>query len=121
MATLKPLPKGEEVTDSITKHIDKRFLSSIDLIGQGEVAMVIDRVEHHANITYANGKKDEKVNLIYFVGTDKPLALNVTNIKSIVSLVGSNKVSDWKGKKIKLAVKKVKAFDEVKDAVRVIG
>ena len=117
---LKPVPKGEEITDSITKHLDKRFLSSIDLIGAGEVALTIDRVEHHKKIEYANGSSDENVNLLYFKETDKPLSLNVTNTKSIIYKLGTTKVSEWKGKKITLAAKKVKAFGKMQDAVRVI-
>ena len=61
--SLRPIPKGEQVKGSITKHMDKRFLSSIDLIGAGEVALTIDRVEHHDKIDYENGSKGENVNL----------------------------------------------------------
>lgn len=118
---LKPLPKGEIITDSITKHMDRRFLSSLDLVGAGDVKLTIDRVEHHDTIKYANGSKAENVNLLYFAGTDKPLALNATNIKAIVSITGTNKAGEWKGKIITLAVKKVDAFGKMTDAVRVVG
>jgi hypothetical protein len=118
---LKPVPKGEEITDNICKHMDRRFLSSLDLIGAGEVALTIDRVEHHNQIKYANGSNDSNVNLLYFSETEKPLALNTTNIKAIVAIIGSNKVSEWKGNKVKLTVKKVEAFGKMQDAVRIIG
>lgn len=118
---LAPIPKGTVITDSITKHIDKRFLSSIDLIGSGNVELTIDRVEHLDEIKYANGQKEKNVNLLYFKGSEKPLALNKTNIHAIVTILGTNKVSQWGGKKVKLAVKKVEAFGEIKDAVRVIA
>ena len=119
--TLKPIKKGEVVTGSICKAMDRRFLSSLDLIGMGEVELTIDRVEHHDKIEYANESSAENVNLIYFKGTDKPLALNVTNIKAIVYLLKSSKVSDWEGKKIKVVAKEVKAFGKIQSAVRVVG
>jgi hypothetical protein len=119
--SLKPISKGEVVTGSITKMMDRRFLSSLDLIGAGEVELVIDRVEHHKTMEYANGSKDENVNLLYFQGTDKPLALNVTNTKAIIYLLGTTKVKEWTGKTIKLAAQKVKAFGKTQDAVRVVG
>lgn len=121
MSKSKAIPKGTVIKDSITKHMDRRFISSIDLIGNGDVKMTIDRVEHLDGIEYANGNKDTNVNLLYFKETEKPLALNATNIKAIVSIMGSNKVADWEGKKIVLAVRKVQAFGSQKDAVRVIG
>lgn len=120
MAKKKDIPKGEEITDSITKYMDRRFLSSLDLMGVGDVVLTIDRVEHLDKIEYANGNTDTNVNLLYFVETPKPLTLNVTNIKSIVVNLGTNKVSDWKGKKIKLAVKKVSSYGKTVDAVRVV-
>lgn len=121
MAKDKTVPKGEVIVDSIAKHMDRRFLSSIDLIGSGEVSLTIDRVERLETIEYANGNTDSNVIMLYFKETSKPLTLNVTNIKAIVEITGTNKAGDWTGKKIKLAVKKVKAFGKLTDAVRVIG
>lgn len=118
---LKPVPQGKEITDNICKHMDRRFLSSLDLIGAGEVTLTVDRVEHLDLIEYANGNTEKDVNLIYFTETNKPLSLNATNIKAIISILGTNKVAEWKGKQIKLAAKKVKAFGKMQDAVRVVG
>lgn len=121
MAKLKDVPKGEEVVDNICNHMDRRFLSSIDLLGAGEVSLTIDRVEHLDSIEFANRNKDANVNLLYFAESKKPLSLNVTNIKAIVSILETNKVAEWKGKKIKVAAKKVKAFGKMQYAVRVVG
>ena len=115
----KPIPKGVEITDAITKHMDRRFLSSLDLVGLGEVEVTIDRVEKHAELEYLNGNKEANAKLLYFVGSDKPLKLCDTNIKAIITNLGTPKVSEWRGKKIRLKVEKVKAFGKVVDAVRV--
>ena len=117
----KPIDKGEEVLGSITKHMDRRFLSSLDLMGAGDVKLDIDRVEHLDKVTYANGNTSENVLLMYFVGTDKPLALNSTNIKAIIAILGTNQVKQWKGKSIVLAVKTVQAFGKQQPAVRVVS
>ena len=121
MAKDKGIPKGEVIVDSITKHMDRRFLSSLDLMGAGDVSLTIDRVEHLTSIEYANGNTDTNVIMIYFKESQKPLSLNVTNIKAIVAIAGTNKAGEWTGKKVKLAVKKVKAFGKMQDAVRVVG
>ena len=116
----KPIPKGVEITDAITKHMDRRFLSAIDLIGLGRVAVEIDRVEGHKKLDFLNGNSQEGALLMYFKGSDKPLSLCKTNIKAIILSTGSTKVEDWKGKKISLEVQNVKAFGKVQPAVRVV-
>jgi hypothetical protein len=117
MAT--PLPKGEEITGAITKHMDRRFLSSLDLVGLGAVEVTIDRVEKHAKLDYLNGNTDENAILAYFKGSDKPLKLCTTNINAIITNMGTPKAAEWHGRKITLKVEKVKAFGKMQDAVRV--
>lgn len=119
MAKLEPIPKGEVITDSITKHIDKRFLSSLDLMGAGVVTLTIDRVEKLAELKYGTGETDKNAILIYFKETPKPLKLCKTNIKNIVFKLGSTKPTDWTGKKIDLEVKTVQSFGKQVPAVRV--
>jgi hypothetical protein len=116
---IKPIPKGEVITDVITKHIDKNYLSSLDLMGSGPIGLTIDRVEKHALLTYNNGNTDENAILIYFKETPKPLKLCKTNISLIVMSVGSAKVADWIGKKITLEVQKIQSFGKTRPAVRV--
>jgi hypothetical protein len=118
--SLKEIEKGKEITGNIIKELDKRFLSSLDLIGHSEITLTIDRVEKHDLIKYENGNTDKNVLLLYFVETPKPLKLVKTNIAVICQRLKTNKVADWKGKKIKLVAKEVKAFGEMKLAVRVI-
>lgn len=120
MGDLKPIPKGELIEDAITKHMDRRFLSSLDLIGCGAIELTIDRVEKHARLEYGTGNTDENVMLIYFKENPaKPLKLCKTNIALIIMSLGSTKVSDWAGKKIRLEVQKVQAFGKTRPAVRV--
>ena len=49
----------------------------------------------------------------------KPMVANATNLKAIASMAASNFIEDWIGMQITLTVKKVKAFGEMHDAIRV--
>ena len=64
-----------------------------------------------------NGK--EECTVAYFVEDIKPLILNKTNGSMIAKVWGTPYIEDWAGKKITLKVKKISAFGEMVDAVRV--
>ena len=63
------------------------------------------------------GKK--KALALRFKELDLPMVLNVTNSETIASVVGSDRLADWIGKKIIVGTSKVKAFGKVHDAIRV--
>ena len=63
------------------------------------------------------GKK--KALALRFEELDLPMVLNVTNSETIAAVVGSDRLSDWIGKKIIVGTSKVKAFGKVHDAIRV--
>lgn len=54
-----------------------------------------------------------------FEELDLPMVLNVTNSETIASVVGSDRLADWIGRKIVVGSSKVKAFGKVYDAIRV--
>ena len=103
----KPLPKGKQVDGDITQALDSRFLNSVVLQGAMEkkgtdfITVEIDRIEFHDVLKYENGQKAVDAYLLYFKGSDKPLKLNSTNIKRIVTLHGTIG-KNWHGKKIML-------------------
>lgn len=66
-----------------------------------------------------NERGSEECTVAHFAEDVKPLILNVTNCKMISKLIGSPFVEDWPGKKISLKVKKISAFGDMVDAVRV--
>ena len=49
----------------------------------------------------------------------KPMVANATNLKMISKVLNSVYIEDWVGKAIELTTKKVKAFGEIHDAIRV--
>ena len=116
---MKPIPQGQLIEDAITKHLDRNYLSSLDLAGHGKVEMTIDRIEKHAKLLYNNGNSEDNAILCYFKETPKPLKLCKTNIAMIIQLVGTNIVKEWAGKKIKMEVQIVKSFGKTTPAVMV--
>ena len=62
---------------------------------------------------------DEAEIIVSFVEPFKPMIINATNAKMIAKISGSNYIEDWKGKQFYIVVKKVKAFGDVVDALRI--
>ena len=104
-----PIPKGTPVDGDMTAALDPRFLNALVLqgalekTGKPELEVTMDRVEFHESLKYENGQTDADVYLLYFKGTDKPLKLNATNIKAIISHHGTIG-KGWNGKKIALHI-----------------
>lgn len=114
----EPIPQGEELTGSITKHLDKRFFGSIDLVGHKELVVTIKRVELHPKIKFENGKTEKNIKMIYFEETEKPLVIRDVHIKQLVHALGSGTVGKWKGRKIAMYALKGTWFGVEQYAVR---
>ena len=67
----------------------------------------------------SNGEKKEECLVIHFEENEKPWIVNKTNGEMITKVWGTPYTEDWIGKRITLKVKKVKAFGDMVDAVRV--
>jgi hypothetical protein len=74
--------------------LDKEFLYHFDLDGR-DVSVCIDRVTP-GEVPGENGKKSRKP-LVYFKNKNKPLALNITNIRTIAAITGSFDSARWVG------------------------
>lgn len=118
---IEEIPGGKDIDGAITKHMDRRFLSSIDLAGQGDFIVTIESCKVYELLTYKNGNSEKKAKVMYFKGISRPLVLNVTNITSIIRLLKSNNVKDWIGKKITLYVEEGRYFGKEGFAVRIKG
>jgi len=81
-----------------------------------ELTVTIDRITSEM-IANTDGKKESCV--VAHLKGQKPMVLNATNLKSITKVLGTPYVEQWAGRQITLYVKKVKAFGDVVDALRV--
>jgi len=115
----KPVPEGREITGSVAKEMDSRFLNRRFFMGQGTIPLTIERVEKVDELKYENGTKDKDVILAYFKETPLPLKLCNTNIDSIIMVTGTGKVSEWKGMQIGFHNVEGNWFNKIQFAVRV--
>jgi hypothetical protein len=83
-----------------------------------EKTVTIKEVKREMVFNPSNNGKEE-CTVAYFVEDVKPLILNTTNCKAIAKVWGTPYIEDWTGRKITLKVKKISAFGEMVDAVRV--
>ena len=83
-----------------------------------EKTVTIKEVKREMVFNPSNNGKEE-CTVAYFVEDVKPLILNTTNCKAIAKVWGTPYIEDWSGHKITLKVKKISAFGEMVDAVRV--
>ncbi len=98
------------------KLTSPNYLGSWDFQPQEEKTVTIKEVKREI-VTNQNGK--EECTVAYFVENIKPLILNKTNAGMISKVWGTPFIEDWAGRKIILKVKKISAFGEMVDAVRV--
>lgn len=66
-----------------------------------------------------DGKGGQDECVVISLKEAKPLIANSTNLKTISSIYG-NYIEDWAGQKIKVTVKRIKAFGDFHDALRVV-
>ena len=92
---------SERLTGDFHKALDKQWLGHWDCPAGGLDDLVVT-IDHFAKseVTGTNGSKDKK-NICYFYEC-KPLICNVTNMKMIAKVLGSNNFEDWEGKQIAL-------------------
>ena len=84
---------------------------------QGEERTVTINRTCNEEVMNTNGKK-ELCFVAYFKDHPKPMVMNKTNCKTIEKMYGPI-IEQWPGKRITIVSKKVKAFGEMVDALRV--
>lgn len=82
----------------VRSFFEKEFLYHFNLDGR-DVAVTIRKVVQGA-VQGTDGKKQKKP-IVYFEGSDKGLAMNITNVRTVGGMYGF-KAEDWPGKKITL-------------------
>lgn len=99
----------------VTKNPD--YLGSYALQPGQELVLTIKSggVE---SITGVDGKKEDEL-VIHFMEDYKPMIINSTNAKTITKLHKTPYIEEWVGKKIQVYARRIRAFGEDVDALRI--
>jgi len=94
------------------------FIGSYELMNGGEPIRLVVEIIGASKDQVQNGDKKEEA-MVLKLKNQKPMIVNSTNAKAIEKALGSPYIEDWVGKRITLCVKKIRAFGESVDALRV--
>lgn len=94
------------------------YLGAYSLENGQDMILTIAAVKEEA-VTGTEGKTSNCVVCYFAEFGVKPMILNHTNLKTITKLYNTPYVEDWKGKRIQIYSKRVKAFGEIVDALRI--
>ena len=94
------------------------FIGSYELMNGDTSTELIVEITDVKNEQVNNGDKIESL-MVMYLKDQKPMIVNATNSKNIVSALKSPYIEDWIGKKIILYVENIKAFGGWHDALRV--
>ena len=108
-------------------HIDKlrnpNYLGGWDLLDEhGKTIDKIVTIKEIKNESVFNQKDQSEQQVItIFFNECKPIILNATNRKTLKKVTGTEYVEEMIGAKIQLTTKKIKAFGEMHDAIRIVA
>lgn len=95
------------------------YIGSYELMTGGEPRNIVVEITGATKELVQNGDKKEDA-MIVRLKNQKPMIVNSTNAKAITKALNSPYIEDWVGKRIELTVKKIKAFGDWHDALRVV-
>lgn len=95
------------------------YIGSYELMTGGEPKNIIVEIIGASKELVQNGDKKEDA-MILKLKNQKPMIVNSTNAKAITKALNSPYIEDWSGKRIELCVKRIKAFGDWHDALRVV-
>lgn len=94
------------------------YLGAYSVMDAGHDLVLTIKAVKEELVSGTDGKKEQCV-VAYFVGGEKPMILNKTNMKAIEKLYGTPFIEEWVGKRIQVYSARVKAFGETVDALRI--
>lgn len=100
------------------KLTNPNYLGSWD-IPAGGITVTIRSVEQKRIFNQSKNAEEACVVAEFIEPEYKPMVVNKTNCKEIQKITGTPYIEKWAGARIEITVKKVKAFGELVDALRV--
>ena len=100
----------------VRKFYDKSYIYAYDLEGR-DVTVEIVRVV--GGTLVGTGGKSNKKPVLYFKGTEKGLALNITNARVIAGLYGGFDSEKWIGKRVTLYPTTTTFGSQTVDCIRI--
>ncbi|SRR6266571_2067418 len=91
----------------------RKYLNASDLKGRSSVKVTIERVE---DVKFRDGTRKL---VLSFEGARKQLAVNKTNLRAIIAVLGTSETEQWIGQRLTLEPRKVDFGGQLVDAVRV--
>lgn len=95
------------------------YLGGWALMTGGEPKNMVVEIDRANKELVQNGDKKEDA-MVLHLKNQLPIIVNATNAKAISKALNSPFVEDWSGKRIELTVKKIKAFGDWHEALRVL-
>jgi len=108
-------------------HIDKlrnpNYLGGWDLMDDNgkTINRVVTIKEIKTEAVFNQTKQENQDVITLFFVECKPMILNATNRKTLKKVTETEYIEDMVGKKIELTTKKIKAFGEFHDAIRIVA
>lgn len=93
------------------------YLGAYSLDGGTDIMLTIKEIKVEPVIG-SDGKKEDCA-VCHWVENEKPMIMNVTNLKMIAKVTGSDYIENWPGTKVRIGTEKVRAFGTVTDALRI--
>jgi DNA-binding NtrC family response regulator len=106
-------------------HIDKlrnpNYLGGWDLMDENgktiDRIVTIKEIKNESVFNQKNQIEEQVITLLF--EECKPIILNATNRKTLKKVTGTEYIEEMIGKKIQLTTKRIKAFGEFHDAIRI--
>lgn len=103
---------------SLYQFFYKSYLGSWSF-QNGDEVLTIKKFKPNQEVTNPQTGKEEIKNLLYFEEYDIPMVCNVTNAAAVAYVAGTDDTDKWPGHKVKVGTAKVKAYGEIKEAIRI--